>query len=245
MIYDCNKEEASPGRRSNCPTCGGELIAKCGQCVSWHWAHKVSECDSWAEPETEWHVSWKKRFPPSSREVTVGEHRADVKLTNARRSVIEFQHSPISPEDIQKREQHYGNMAWVIDGSSFFERFVFANKGDYWSFRWKHPRHSWFFAKKEIWIDFGTIDYKSVPQTIFYGWKHFDARCFLRDYYYTTGFDPEMFLVKKLHAKLPCGGWGHWVSRKQFMDMHLPRMLFLPGDNRPAGEAFVQYMESH
>jgi hypothetical protein len=32
------------------------LKARCGQIVTWHWAHLAREdCDPWAEPDTVWH----------------------------------------------------------------------------------------------------------------------------------------------------------------------------------------------
>lgn len=46
MIYGlCNSAriEAFPGGRAICPTCGGDLIAKCGRLVQWHWAHAGDE----------------------------------------------------------------------------------------------------------------------------------------------------------------------------------------------------------
>ena len=108
--------EASPKARGTCPCCKGVVIAKCGQLVSWHWAHTVKDCDSWSEPESDWHIGWKSLFPKHCQEVTIGDHRADVQ-TN--RGVIEFQKSYLSVEEIQAREKHYGNMVWVIDGEAF------------------------------------------------------------------------------------------------------------------------------
>ncbi len=42
---------ASPGGRAKCPNCGKELIAKCGEFKTWHWAHE-SKIDCGYEPET-------------------------------------------------------------------------------------------------------------------------------------------------------------------------------------------------
>ena len=91
-------------------------MAKCGEIVSWHWAHISKDCDPWSEPESEWHRGWKQLFPAQMQEVVVGAHRADV-LTN--RGVIEFQHSTISPQEIKERESFYGKMVWVVDARSF------------------------------------------------------------------------------------------------------------------------------
>lgn len=43
------------------------------------------------------------------------KHIADVRTEHG--LVIEFQHSPIDPEEQKARESFYGNMAWVVDGT--------------------------------------------------------------------------------------------------------------------------------
>jgi hypothetical protein len=110
------RTEARPGAVGKCPSCASEVIAKCGEIVCHHWAHKVKDCDPWSEPESEWHRSWKALFPPEMQEVVIGPHRADV-LTA--KGVIEFQRSPISSAEIKKREAFYGKMVWVVDASKF------------------------------------------------------------------------------------------------------------------------------
>jgi hypothetical protein len=121
------KTLAQPGVSGTCPMCGKEVVPKCGEIVSWHWAHKARDCDSWGEPESEWHMGWKDRFPPSWQEVTMGPHRADV-LTP--RGVVEFQRSAISGAEIREREQFYGKMIWVVDATDFnLERY------DHWNHR--------------------------------------------------------------------------------------------------------------
>lgn len=110
------KSQAWPGAKGTCPSCGAELVPKCGEITSWHWAHKARDCDSWGEPESEWHLAWKQRFPSDWQERVMGQHRADV-LTP--RGVIEFQRSGISPEEIRSREAFYGRMVWVVDAREF------------------------------------------------------------------------------------------------------------------------------
>lgn len=80
-----DKLPAAPGLHAICPVCGGEVLAKCGKIVSWHWAHvSGKDCDDWYEPETEWHLRWKKLFPKEYVEVTINRkgkrHHADVCL---------------------------------------------------------------------------------------------------------------------------------------------------------------------
>lgn len=128
------------------------MIAKCGTIVSWHWAHEADECDPWAEPESEWHRAWKAKFPATWVEQTVGDHRADVLRSDG--IVIEFQKSFIDPDEIRLREQHYGKMLWVFDmHEPYDEDRLLLSKQDYGhSFRWKHPRKSyWAVRRGQIW----------------------------------------------------------------------------------------------
>lgn len=116
------KSEALKGIKGFCQSCGSELIAKCGVHKINHWAHKSKRvCDSWWEPETEWHRSWKNNFPVEWQEFiqfdnqTKEKHIADVRTENG--LVIEFQHSHITPQERNLREKFYKNMVWVVDGT--------------------------------------------------------------------------------------------------------------------------------
>ncbi len=52
------KVEATKGAKGSCPSCGSDLIAKCGEAKINHWAHKGKKsCDPWWENETDWHRS--------------------------------------------------------------------------------------------------------------------------------------------------------------------------------------------
>jgi competence CoiA-like predicted nuclease len=110
------------GLQAICPTCEGQLIAKCGSIKMHHWAHKGSPCtDTWKENETQWHRWWKSIFPEEWREILridneKGErHRADIYNPN-KDLYIEFQYSPISVEELQSRENFYKKMIWVVNG---------------------------------------------------------------------------------------------------------------------------------
>ena len=114
------RREASPRLRGACPLCGSAVISKCGQFKVWHWAHKqLRDCDSWAEPETDWHRSWKNEFPVDWQEVVhtgvdaVEAHIADVRTPDG--LVIEFQHSYIKRDEVQAREAFYGRLIWIVD----------------------------------------------------------------------------------------------------------------------------------
>ena len=120
-IVDGERAEAKPRLRGACQCCGGQTISKCGEHVVWHWAHRRREdCDPWWESETEWHRSWKDRFPPDWQEVvhcdpaTREKHIADVKTPHS--LVIEIQNSPIHPEEMRSREKFYESIVWIVIG---------------------------------------------------------------------------------------------------------------------------------
>jgi len=191
-MNDNDRVAASPNERAVCPGCGDEVIAKCGTINRWHWAHRNRDCDSWSEPETDWHLDWKEKFPREWREVAIGCHRADV-VTND--GVIEFQHSSISADEILKRESFYRRMVWVLDASGFRRNIEHRRRGKYDSFRWKTPRKSWWHSGRH---------------------RHTRVSIYL-DYGYS-----RLFLIRKLYANIPCGGWGTWVSRGSFISRYAP-----------------------
>lgn len=135
MLYGLNTHDikiaAIPGVTAICPFCKNPLISKCGHINIWHWAHKSNfECDSWKNRETDWHLSWKAKFPKSCTEVTIknkyfpyNSHRADVLLESG--IVIEFQNSPLSVNDINERENFYQKMIWVINSEGFDDNIIF------------------------------------------------------------------------------------------------------------------------
>jgi hypothetical protein len=107
------KSLAEKGLQGFCPSCGSELRPHCGKIKTNYWSHISSQdCDTWAEPETPWHSTWKNIFLPEEQEVVVKNHRADIKTSHC---VVELQHSSISVDEIREREDFYGNMIWVFD----------------------------------------------------------------------------------------------------------------------------------
>jgi hypothetical protein len=149
--------EATPSTTAYCPQCDKPLIAKCGEIKIWHWAHKSrGDCDTSKEPETQWHLGWKKKFSKELVEITIGGHRADV---STKRTVIEFQHSPLSITDMKAREAHYDNLIWVVDGATVEDRLSFTvlngTYGPFTSFKWVQPSATWQKATKPIYVDFG------------------------------------------------------------------------------------------
>lgn len=126
-LVDGRRAHAAPKLKGNCPICGDHATSKCGPRVIWHWAHASRRhCDPWWENETPWHRQWKSYFPEDWREVVHtdarGErHIADVKTV--RGMVIEFQNSPMPPDELRARETFYGRMMWIVNGEHFKDRF--------------------------------------------------------------------------------------------------------------------------
>ena len=181
-LTDGIRRLAQPGTRAACPTCSGPVLAKCGSINAWHWAHEAADCDPWSEPESAWHLNWKRQFPEAQTEVVIGPHRADV-VTPCH--VIELQHSPISPEEIREREEFYHALIWVFDASGFRDNIEFRQKGTYYTFRWKHPRKSLWACQRPMFLDLGQEGLfrveKLYPKVPCGGWGNpVDQREFLR-----------------------------------------------------------------
>lgn len=124
-----------------CPQCNGELVIKDGDINVSHFAHKsLSNCDDFSHDMSVWHRTWQERFPEENREVVInykGEiHRADICIDNY---VIEFQHSPISRDEFNRRCEFYTSagykLIWVFDHSydvTFHERGSYSDYDEDW-----------------------------------------------------------------------------------------------------------------
>lgn len=164
-----NRSEPQPKARGSCPSCGAETVAKCGNHVIWHWAHKsLAHCDKWWEAETEWHRQWKSHFPQEWQEVvlldqsTGEQHVADVRTASG--LVIEFQRSTINPDEVQAREAFYRRMIWIVDGCrNDADKYNFSNMrsrpdGDgIANFTWygRSKLFARWHTTKPVFIDFG------------------------------------------------------------------------------------------
>ncbi|MFM8296421.1 MAG: competence protein CoiA [Microcystaceae cyanobacterium] len=129
-FVDEKRQKAFKGGRGICPKCQEVVIASCGEIYIWHWKHQ-NICDSWFEPETEWHLDWKEQFPEDWQEFVIEDnatgikHVADIKTNEG--VVIEFQNSPISSAEIKEREEFYKNMIWVVNAVNFKDNFSFRS----------------------------------------------------------------------------------------------------------------------
>lgn len=179
------------GQTALCGCCGESVIGKCGEIVPRYWSHlSGTDCDTWAEPITEWHVNWQDILEGEESadiEVPIKRngyvHRADAVLKN--KTIIELQHSAISPAEIREREYYYGvQLIWVFDIQEAYnkERFELRKElsATKRTFRWKHPKKSIAFATRKVYLDLGN--------------------------------DWLLYLIK-MYPDTPCGGIGELISR--------------------------------
>jgi len=219
-----SKIKAFPGIEANCPLCNGEVIPKCGSIKVWHWAHKIGDdCDSWSEPESQWHKDWKNEFPIECQEVIIKgldwdeendkmifvKHRADIKFEE---KIIELQNSPISSEEIKKREGFYDNMIWLVNGKELFAGLELRKKDDYYTFRLKNPPKSWFSATKRIYIHLN--GYMARSREMIYD-DNFNG--YMETVYNQSWDGSKIFVLKKIYPNVPCGGYGVIISKEEFI----------------------------
>ena len=136
-----------------CPVCNGGLRVREGSVNIKHFSHiSKTECDDFTTDMSEWHRKWQEQFPVKNREVVIehnGEkHRADVLAYG---HVIEFQHSPISLHEFERRNEFYTSagkkVVWVFDfveqhSSNQMECFDEWQKGSIrgGQWRWSHSK---------------------------------------------------------------------------------------------------------
>lgn len=185
---------AEPEANGICPVCSTELVPKCGEINAWHWAHKsLKECDTWSEPEGEWHYGWKMLAGLENTEIVIEKdgqiHRVDIKTS--RGLVIEVQHSPLSPKEVREREEFYGNMVWIIDGDEVCPEFRLE--------RYVSREENLYFKRdkiKKAWVN-------EITKPCFLNFKE---RVYNTYYYYNEYILYNGILNKKLKKDIVQGG---------------------------------------
>lgn len=110
-------------RRAQCPDCSAEMLAKTGNVVVWHWAHRVRPLDCQAAYEGEWHLAWKGLALDGTQEVAhpSGKRRADVLAPGG--FAVEFQASALTAEEVRAREADWDNkLVWVFDAREAYKK---------------------------------------------------------------------------------------------------------------------------
>lgn len=159
-----------------CPACGADMLLKNGTINAAHFAHvKGSICDEWYDVSnvmSDWHRIWQEQFPEESREKIItnywnGEketHIADVCINNY---VIEFQHSPMGPEEFMKRTKFYYHcgykVIWVFDFNDIINNnnlYEYDNCKWVWKYPKKtfinfNPNFSYWKKRVGLFMDYG------------------------------------------------------------------------------------------
>lgn len=118
-------QQAVHGDTFFCPFCMEKMFLKSGKERMSHFSHYPhTECkDSWNDQydTSEWRYEWQQQFPLENQEVIVQwenvRHRADVLID---RTVIEFQHKPLSAGKFNDKNIFYHNnsgykVIWLYD----------------------------------------------------------------------------------------------------------------------------------
>lgn len=200
------KQFALPGLSGQCRICKQPMVAKCGKIRVWHWSHrKGKDCDPWFEPETDWHLLWKSQILASHVEVILSNHRADLVTSDG--TVVELQHSPISPLVIEERERFYKNMLWIVDASTFVDHLQFTEKENYYTFKWKWARSCWSYATKPLYLDTGNGCLFEIKKMHSGEPRKFKLVC----------DDAGNPLTCYYVSRKVCAGWGHFIRKDEFL----------------------------
>src|SRR5579883_2766713 len=141
---------------------GHDIIAKQGEKVMHHFAHKAGSTCSCSKEMSEWHTYHQGRILPQYLEQRMIQndklHIADAKCHGV---VIEYQHSPISKNTIIERETFYDNMIWVFDASNLSIEIVKRHK-DLIKFRQTSGPRYCFDTNKPTFLDFTQRGYVEI-----------------------------------------------------------------------------------
>jgi len=106
---------AAPTLSATCPDCAGQLVPKCGEIVTWHWAHRAQPgANCHYRPETAWHLRWKEwalNHGCRVEVVLVPGHRADIVTPSG--LVVELQSEGLDGQEVREREEAYKRMLWI------------------------------------------------------------------------------------------------------------------------------------
>ena len=140
--------ESIDGDKYYCPVCNEEVIKRKGTINAHHYAHKNnSQClekDGWHYDMSDWHYDWQNQFPVENQEVVFKSdnkiHRADVFIND---TVLEFQHSPITEEEFNDRNEFYNNLGykviWIFDALEKELHHYRNYRDDDINCSWSHP----------------------------------------------------------------------------------------------------------
>ncbi len=122
-----NAINTDSGTIGECPHCGKSVRARCGELNDEHWSHINSECPYITEKDNKWHTDWKYKFEKGG---CIKEKKFDNFIADAynpkTNTIIEFQHSSITPQEIRDRCNYYKNtnknIKWIFDYTEKYKR---------------------------------------------------------------------------------------------------------------------------
>lgn len=182
----------------SCPICNQEVVAKCGELMIWHFAHKTNDNNCiFGKGKGNWHYLWQNKFPIDCVEYKKDNHIADIFI---KETAIELQESPISLEEIKERNLSWGdNTIWIVsaDKPGFEEQMVndintgehsnniydnlyglsFNSKNTKWY--WRYPKKALLFGCKNLYFDLGEYSQRllhilTVESDLFVGRSHLE-----------------------------------------------------------------------
>lgn len=206
--------DAKKGDKGSCPLCGELLVARKGVIRAAHWWHKHGKnCDDWYEQKGAWHRFWQDKFHKDCQEFRLerggARHIADIFLPGSG-YVIECQYSSISSEKAMEREDFYGDMIWIVNGTRVQQdqktgdlvkerRFQYSGHGfSFCTMKSKDCKISPVWKNREsfVFFDFdGTFDKPSSETDVF---------CLLPDEI-DLGYRKEKVLVRMSQSELVNG----------------------------------------
>ena len=155
MIVALNKDknrifadEADKNSTYYCPYCDADLILKKGTLKIAHFAHKKNcDCISNHIEMSEWHYNWQKYFGLNNAEISIkiGEYHniADIMIGD---TIIEFQHSKISYQEIRKRSIFYSSdnkkLYWIFDCQDEKIQYWKKGRGNNEIYKWDYASNS-------------------------------------------------------------------------------------------------------
>jgi len=151
-------KNAKSGEIGECLVCKNPVIAKCGKVNAIHWAHIGNESLYDIESHNEWHISWKKFFERIgyTTEKKFGNFIADA-YNPKTNTVIEYQHSSITSQEIIDRCKYHKNegrnIMWIFDYTNKYKnndikinkKLSDGNKF-YYTFEIKHQKKNYVYG---------------------------------------------------------------------------------------------------
>lgn len=155
---------------------GHELILANGKIIKPYFRHKNTD-DVGGNPCTKWHTEWQgnfpiieKEFPKNNNELQIKSRRADAYLEE-HNSIIEFQHSCITLQEVNNRKNDYAihnkNIIWIIHGEKSIKITKLSNLDriimEFIDSDWKYKS---FKNYEYIYIDIEAKLYKLYPKDV-------------------------------------------------------------------------------